>query len=211
VLTLVSGMFVALILNRKIKFTGIYLVIIIVPWVISDVVAGTMWRWLFLGGYGLLQHFIKINLPFLGDSILTTASGAMSVVIIAGVWRGMAFTTLLSLGALQTVPNEIIESAALDGANRFQRFFRIIFPLIRPTVLVMVLLTSIQGVNNVGLIYAITNGGPGGATQTTAFYLLQTGWFQGDFGMGAAISVFLFAINLSLTILYLRLIGRKVD
>jgi ABC-type sugar transport system permease subunit len=211
--TVVLGMVIALLLNRRIKFTGWYLVVIFIPWVISDVVAGTMWRWLFQPSYGLLQSWINLYLPGIGlsDHLYTTAGGAQAIVILAAVWRGLAFTTLLSLGALQTVPSEIIESASLDGANRFQRFFRIIFPLVRPTLLVMILLVTIQSVNSVGLVYAITKGEPGGATRTAAFFLLQTGWEQGDFGLGSAASVTMFFINMILTLFYLRLMGRKAD
>ncbi len=210
-LTVCLGLILALLLNRRFKFTGIYLVIIFIPWVISEVVAGTMWRWLFQPTYGLAQSWINTYAPFLGNQLYTTAHGALTIVIAAAVWRGLAFTTLLSLGALQTVPQEIIESASLDGANRFQRFFHVILPQIRATVLVMVLLTSIQSINSVGLIFSITRGGPGGATRTAAYYLLQTGWEQGDFGTGAAVSVILFLINVSLTIFYLSIIGRRRD
>ncbi|MCE7945886.1 MAG: sugar ABC transporter permease [Chloroflexi bacterium CFX4] len=210
-LTVSIGLMLALLLNRRFKFTGVYLVIIFIPWVISEVVAGTMWRWLFQPTYGLAQAWINTYLPFLGEQLYTTSSGALAIVIAAAVWRGLAFTTLLSLGALQTVPQEIIESASLDGANRFQRFFGVILPQIRSTVLVMVLLTSIQSINSVGLIFSITRGGPGGATRTAAYYLLQIGWEQGDFGTGAAVSVILFLINMSLTILYLSIIGRRRD
>lgn len=210
-LTVCLGLSLALLLNRRFKFTGIYLVIIFIPWVISEVVAGTMWRWLFQPTYGLVQSWINTYAPFLGNQLYTTANGALAIVIAAAVWRGLAFTTLLSLGALQTVPQEIIESASLDGADRFQRFFSVILPQIRATVLVMVLMTSIQSINSVGLIFSITRGGPGGATRTAAYYLLQTGWEQGDFGTGAAVSVILFLINMSLTILYLSVIGRRRD
>ncbi|MEP7286544.1 MAG: sugar ABC transporter permease [Chloroflexota bacterium] len=210
-ITVVLGVMVALLLNRRIKFTGVYLIAIFIPWIISDVVVGTMWRWLFQQTYGPIQVWIDQNAPFIGHSLYTTASGALSIVIIAAIWRGLAFTTLIALGALQTVPGEIIESAALDGANRVQRFFGVILPIIRPTVLVMVLLTSIQAINSVGLIYSITKGEPGGATRTVSFYLLQTGWSEGDFGTGSAIAVLMFGANLVLTLVYLRLIGSKRD
>jgi ABC-type sugar transport system permease subunit len=209
IVTVSLGLLIALLLNRRVRFTGIYLVLIFVPWVISDVVAGTMWRWLWQPTYGLVQNWITVNAPFLGDHVYTTASGAMLIVIAAAVWRGLAFTTLICLGALQTVPNEIIESASLDGADRFQRFFRVILPQIRPTLLVMILLATIQAINSVGLIFSITNGGPGGATKTAAYFLLETGWKNGDFGRGAAASVLMFFINLTLTFVYLRLIGRE--
>ncbi len=208
VLTIGVGMFLALLLNRRIKFTGFYLVILFIPWVLSDVVAGTMWRWLFQPEYGILQEWLYQAFPSL-DAVYTNQTGSMVMVIIASVWQALAYTTILSLGALQTVPVEVVESASLDGANRFQRFFRIILPIIRPTLLVMVLLVSIRAVNSVGLIYATTGGGPGRATQTASIYLLITGWRQGEFGLGAATSVVLLTVNIGLTIFYLSLIGRK--
>jgi ABC-type sugar transport system permease subunit len=195
-------------LNRRVRFTGIYFIFVFVPWVISDVVAGTMWRWLFQQTYGIVQMWLN---PIIDSPLFTNPNGAMGIVIAASVWRATAFTTILFLGALQTVPNEILESAALDGANRFARFFHVIFPLIRQTFLVVILLTSIRAINSVGLIFAITKGGPGTATLTTSYYLYRTGWIEGDFGAGAAISVILFLINIVLTLVYLRLVGTRAD
>jgi multiple sugar transport system permease protein len=206
VLTISLGLLLALLLNRGIRFTRFYLIVLFIPWVISDIVAGTIWRWLFQQTYGIVQVWLN---PILGASLLTTPNGAMAVVVAASVWRSLAFTTLLFLAALQTVPREILESAAIDGANRFRRFLYVIFPIIRSTVLVVLLLTSIRAINTVGLIFAITKGEPGGATVTTSYYLLRTGWEQGEFGLGAAISVSLFVINMILTIFYLRLVGSK--
>jgi ABC-type sugar transport system permease subunit len=203
-LTISLGLMLALLLNRRIKFTGFYLVLIFLPWVISDVVAGTMWRWMFQQTYGIVQVFLN---PIVGSSLYTNATGAMAIVVAASVWRSLAFTTLLFLAALQTVPNEVLESAALDGANRVQRFLSIIFPLIRSAFLVTVLLTSIRAINSVGLIFSITRGNPGGATQTASYYLLRYGWEQGDIGQGAAVSVILFAINIVLTVIYIRWVG----
>jgi len=208
VITVALGLMLALLFNRKVRYTGFYLVLIFLPWIISDVVAGTMWRWMFQQTYGIVQ--VALN-PIIGSSLYTSASGAMAIVVAATVWRSLAFTTLLFLSALQTVPTEVLESAAIDGANRFQRFRSVIFPLIRPTFFIVILLTSIRGINSVGLIYSITKGNPGGATQTASFYLLRTGWEQGDFGTGAAVSVILFLINIVLTILYVRYVGAGVE
>ncbi len=205
-LTVGLGLLVALLLNRRIRFTGGYLILIFIPWVISDVVAGTMWRWLFQQTYGIVQTWLN---PILGSSLYTNAYGAMGIVVAASVWRALAFTTLLFLAALQTVPVEVLESASLDGANRYQRFFRIIFPLIRPTFLVVVLVTSIRAINSIGIILSITKGGPGIATLTTSLYLYRTAWLEGDFGTGAAISVILFTANIALTFVYLRLVGAR--
>jgi ABC-type sugar transport system permease subunit len=163
---------------------------------------------LFQQTYGIVQVWLN---PILGSSLYTNANGAMGIIVAASVWRSLAFTTLLFLAALQTVPHEVIESAALDGANRFQRFRRMIFPIIRPTFLVILLLTSIRAINSVGIIYSLTRGQPGGATQTASFYLLRTGWEQGDLGVGAAVSVIMFLMNILMTIFYVKLVGGGVD
>jgi multiple sugar transport system permease protein len=204
-------MILALLLNRKFRFTGVYLVLLFIPWVLSDVVAGTMWRWLFQPSYGLVQEWLTANVPFIQDKVYTSQNGSMAIVILASAWQGLAFTTILSLGALQTVPNDILESSAIDGASRWQRFWQIILPIARPTLLVMLLLVSIRAVNSVGLIYATTGGGPGRATQTASVYLLLTGWKQGEFGIGAAVSVVLLAVNILLTLVYLIMINRRAD
>jgi multiple sugar transport system permease protein len=208
--TLVLGMLIALLLNRRIRYTGGYLILLFIPWVLSDVVAGTMWRWLFQPTYGLVQSWVDAFQLFGDNSLYNTAVGSRFIILGAAVWRGLAFSTILSLGALQTVPQEIIESASLDGANRFARFWRIILPNILSVILVMVLLSSIQAINSLGLVYSITRGGPGGATTTTAYYLYRTAWEEGKFDLGAAISVVLFLINVVLTILYLIIIGGSI-
>jgi ABC-type sugar transport system permease subunit len=203
VLVVGLGLLVALLINRRVKYTNWYLVVIFVPWVLSDVVAGTMWRWMFLKDYGLIQQWLT---PLFGPSIYVNPDGAMGIVILASTWRAVAFTAVLFLGALQTVPREVEESAALDGANRRQIFFRMIFPLIRPTFLIAVLLTSMRSINTVGLILATTRGGPGYATTTASVYLYRSAWGESNFARGAAVSVLLFLANVIITVIYLRLL-----
>lgn len=208
VLTVTLGMSIALLLNRKIKYTAIYLVILFIPWVLSDVVTGTIWRWLFTPRYGLVQEWISIFAP---TNLLSNPNGAMLVVIAASVWQGLAFTTILSLGALQTVSTDVIESASLDGANRVQRFFQVILPIIRPQLLVMILLVSIRAINSTGLIFSINGGGPGRATQTVSIFLLQQVTQSGNFTLSSAVSVVMMGVNLVLTVIYLTIIGRRTN
>jgi ABC-type sugar transport system permease subunit len=149
--------------------------------------------------------------PILHVSPFTNPAGAMAIVVMASVWRAVAFTTILFLGSLQTVPQEVIESAALDGANGWTSFWRVTFPIIRPTFLVAVLLTSIRGINSLGLILSIlgSSGGPGNAAQTASLYLYNAVQRDGDFGLGAAAAVLLFLVNIALTLVYLRLVTRR--
>lgn len=204
VLTVVLGMVLALLLNKRTLMTPVYIVMVFIPWVLSDVVSGTIWRWMFNQSYGLIQ--VALN-PYIDNmSILSNNDSSMAVVVAASVWRTLAFTALLFLGALQTIPGEVLEAAALDGATRWQSFWRVTFPMMLPTILVVILITSIRGINSLGLILSTTNGGPGAGTTTAAVYLYRTAWQFGDFGTAAAMAVFLFVINLVLTIAYLRVV-----
>ncbi len=210
VLTVSLSLLIAVLLNRRVKLTGMYLIFLFIPWVISDVVAGTMWRWMFQQSYGIVQYWLQ---PIFQTSLLVNQTGAMAIVIAGSVWRALAFTTILFLGALQTVSVEVLESAALDGANGWSSFWRVTFPLIRPTFLVAVLLTSIRGINSLGLILSIMgrNGGPGNATQTASLYLYNAVQRDGDFGLGSATAILLFLVNITLTVIYLRLVTNNKD
>jgi multiple sugar transport system permease protein len=200
ILVVVLGMLIAILFNQRARLNPLYMLLLFVPWVVSDVVAGTIWRWFFQQDYGLIQTLIQ---PLTGStSLYAKPDGAMAIVILATVWRSLPFTSLLFLGALQNVSPEVIESAALDGAGRVATFFRITFPIIRPTFLIAVILITIGGLNSVGVILTLTGNIP--ATQTVSIYLYEQGWQFGDFGLGAAISVVMFFINLALTLMYLQ-------
>ncbi len=197
------GMILALLLNRCSRFTSLYMTIIFIPMVLSEVVGGTMWRWMFQQSFGLVQVFLN---PYIHNiSILSRPEGAMAVVIAASVWKQLAFTALLFLGALQTVPKELFESAALDGATRSEMFWKITWVIIRPTVLLASIMTTIRGINALGLILATTQGGPGSATMTEAVFLYRTAWQFGNFGNAAALSVMMFLINVTLGVVYIRM------
>jgi multiple sugar transport system permease protein len=204
ILVVVLGMCIALLLNRRTRLTPLYMLLLFVPWVLSDVVSGTMWRWLFQQNYGILQ--VALN-PLINDtSLLSNARGAMAIVILSSVWRGLPFASLLLLGALQTVSTEIKEAASLDGASGWQSFWRITIPIISPTLLVVILLNSISGINQVGLILATTGGGPATSTVTVSVLLYREAFKYGNFGAAATLAVFMFLLNLALTLVYFRVV-----
>ena len=207
VLTLALAMCVALLLNRREFLTPVYMTILFIPWVLSDVVSGTMWRWMFQQDYGIVQ--VALN-PFVGNrSLLSNDVGAMLVMIVSSTWRSLAFTSLVLLGALQTIPKEIKEAAALEGTSDLRFFWDFTLPIIKPTLLVITLLTSIGGINSLGLILATTNGGPGNATTTASVLLFREAWKYGDFGMASALAVFMFVINMALTFVYFRVLKER--
>lgn len=207
-LTMMFAFILAVMLNRRLNYTGLFMTMIFVPWILSEVVTGVIFRWLFLPGYGLLQDLLS---PFFGDiAFLGHPQGAMGVVIGATIWRTLAFAMLLILAGLQTIPGEVYEAGAIDGANGWQSFWSITWPLVRPTTLVIVLLLTLQAINATGLFLSITNGGPGRATEVLSVSMYREAIVFFNFGYGAALAVLMLLINIVLAAIYIRTMRSEV-
>ena len=223
-LTLGGAMGIALLLRRQVRAGGLALTLIFIPWALSDVVAGIVWRLFVVPDYGLLSPFFANPALFGapgGVSVLTTPpprsllgglpfppAPAMLLLIVASAWKALPFITLLLLAALQTVPREVLESASIDGAGRVSALRFITLPLIMPTLTVAAINLMIGGVNAVGMVFGITSGGPGTATTVLSYLLYTIGFSRLDFGLAAALSVCMTLINVGLALAALRLSGR---
>ncbi len=206
-LSLGLGLMIALLLNKRVFLTPVYMTLLFIPWILSDVVSGTVWRWMLQQDYGIVQVFLN---PVLNNmTLLANDISAMFIMIIAFTWRNLAFASLILLGALQTISNDVREAAAIDGTTHIRFFFDFTIPIIKPTLLVLTLLTSIEGINSLGLILATTNGGPGNATTTSSVLLYREAWVYGDFGMAAALAVLMFLINMMLAFFYFQVLREK--
>lgn len=205
-LVMLLGLGLALVFNRKLRGNGVYMTLIFIPWMISEIVAGIMWRWMFLPNIGVLQNFLGPLLATGGESFrfLATGSGAMGVVVAATLWRSLAFATLLLLAGLQTIPGELGEAAAIDGANRWQNFWRVTWPLLLPTAQVTLVFMSIQAVNAVGMFLSITRGGPGRTTEVISLQMYREALEFNNWGYAGALAVVMFAINALLALVYIR-------
>lgn len=200
--TVSLAFFLALLLNRRVRFSGLYMTFIFIPWMLSEVVTGVIFRWLFLPGYGLLQEFLS---PLFGGiSFLGHPQGALGVVIAATVWRTLAFAMILLLAGLQTISRDVNEAASIDGAGAWQTFRYITWPLMRSTTMVVLLLLTLQAINATGVFLSITNGGPGRATEVLSVSMYREALLFFNFGYGAAIAVVMLLVNLILAVVYLR-------
>lgn len=219
-LTMIAGFVIAQMLNRKLRLSAFYITVIFVPWVLSDVVVGLIFRLFIVPDYGLFSAFFADPqiFPPRGISILTTPAApalvsgvpfppapALIYLIFASAWKALPFITLLILAALQTVSREVIESASIDGADGWRTVRYITFPLILPTLIVALFNLTLNGVNGVGLVFSLTGGGPGTATEVLSYLLYTIGFGRLDFGRAAALSVFMAVINLTLILLTLRI------
>jgi multiple sugar transport system permease protein len=184
--------------------------IFIVPMVIPPVVAALIWRILFTPSVSILDWALKtLNLPH--PAWLSDPSLALPAIIIADIWEWTPFCLLLLLAGLQALPEEPMEAARIDGASRWGLFRHILWPLLQPTFAVVVLFRVIDSIRAFPLIYVMTEGGPGFATEATNFYAYREGFTYSDVGYSSAMVVIMFFITLAVTLLIPRVIRTEVD
>jgi multiple sugar transport system permease protein len=211
-LELVLGLLAALAIHRARILTGLTRAAVLLPWAIPTVLAAVMWLFLVNPAFGL----IPMAMRFLGFSassqvLLAHPASAWAVIIATDVWKNTPFMTLMLLAGLQLIPADLYEAAAVDGASRWQAFWRITLPLLTPAILVALIFRTAQAFMVFGQIYTLTGGGPGNATETLAFLNYQAILNDMRFGYGAALSVLIFLGSLAFALLYLGTLGLQVQ
>jgi multiple sugar transport system permease protein len=193
----VAGMGIALLINGKMRGLRLARTLLLIPPMIAPAVIGLNFRWLFNEQYGLFDAALRdLHLPVI--PWLSDPDWALVSVIIADVWQNTPLLVLLFLAGLQSLPQEPLEAASVDGASAWRTFWSIILPLLRPVVLIALMLRIIDTFRTFDIVWLMTQGGPGGATTliTVEAYLLA---FQGvDFGHAAAVSYIALAMSLVL-------------
>ena len=209
-LTMILGFIIALLLNRNVRLSGVYITLLFIPWTIADLLAGMVFRLLVVPDYGLLSGILQnpAIIPPNGLSVLTDVSPrpwvgdfpfppapAMIYLIMASSWRALPFVTILLLAAMQTIPNEIIDSSRIDGASGWRVVRYIMVPLMLPTMVVALFSLTLSGMNGVGMVFSLTGGGPGTATEVLSYMLYSIGWNQLRFGRAAALALMIAVVN----------------
>lgn len=200
------GLGLALVLNRKMRFRAVYRTLLMVPWAMPQFVAAFAWLFLFnsQGGYidTVLPHLGLPPVPWLSDP-----AWALTSVIIVNIWLGIPFMTVTLLGGLQSIPAELYEASAIDGARRWQSFRYVTLPMLRPIAFLVTLIDVIWTFNVFAVIFLITQGGPFNRSQTL-FTFAWTQSFLGAqrFGLGGAYGMIILVILLVFTIFYSRML-----
>ena len=195
ILELVLGMVIALVLNRSFRGRGLVRTIAIIPWALPTAIMALAWTWIFNDQYGVVNDilmrlgFIDSGINWLGDPTL-----AMVSVITADVWKTTSFVSILLLAGLQSIPEDLYEAHAIEGATPWQSFRQITLPLVMPQILIAALFRFAQSFGIFDLIQVMTEGGPGGATEMVALYIYDNVRRYLDFGYGAALVVITFLI-----------------
>jgi len=198
----VLGLVSAMALRREIRFRRIFSSIILLPNAAPEVVAGFMWISMLAGGeHATLSRIVSFFGIAPADWLNTFP---LAMIIIVNTWRGIATAMILLTAGLSTIPNEIYEAARMDGATPSQMFRRITLPLMMPTILLYMLISAVSTIAVFGLVYALTRGGPGGATELISIYIYNQSFTAFQLGYGAAVAVVALVISLILGIAYVR-------
>ncbi|HXG50314.1 MAG TPA: sugar ABC transporter permease [candidate division Zixibacteria bacterium] len=205
---LVVGLGLALAMNRSFRGRGWLRAAVLVPWAIPTVVCSQMWRFIFNDRYGLL-NFLLFGADVRSYWVPLAEPGpALAAVAVAEIWKTAPFAALILLAGLQTIPDELYEAAAIDGATAWQKFRHITLPMLKPAFLLALLFRTIDGLRVFDLVFVMTQGGPADATNVLSFYGYKKTFAEGSIGYGSAVAVIVFALAMLLALGYLGALRR---
>jgi multiple sugar transport system permease protein len=195
---------VAVLLNQKLRWVSFYRAAYFLPVVSSTVAASLIWTWLFSPNFGPINYFLeRIGIP--GPAWLGSTTWAMPAVIIMSVWKGFGTNMLIFLAGLQGIPLELEEAAMIDGANRWQRFWRVTWPLLTPTTFFVLVVSCIASFQVFEQVFVMSEGGPAYATTLLGLFIYLNAFRYNNMGYAAAAAYVLFAIIMVITLLQFRL------
>jgi multiple sugar transport system permease protein len=205
--TMAVGLFLAVAMNRKIRFISFYRTVAYATVAISTISEAIVFIWLFDPSYGVVNYFLGwIGVP--PQQFLNSPSEALYVIVIMTIWGWTGFSVVIYLAALQGVPQMLIEAAAIDGAGPWRTFRRITLPLLSPASLFLVVWLTINAFQLFDEVYLSTQGGPLNATTVLVYYLYNQAFQQFNFGYASAIAYFLFLVIIVVTVIQFR-VGRR--
>ncbi|MGH2534928.1 MAG: carbohydrate ABC transporter permease [Thermomicrobiales bacterium] len=203
---LVLGVIIALVINSNFKGRGLVRTSMLIPWAIPTVVSALMWQWMFNDVYGVINDLLQYRIGIIDEKVawLSNTSTAMAAIIAVDVWKTTPFMALLLLAGLQIIPGDVYEAATVDGASKWQQFWQITLPLLRPALLVALIFRSMDAFRIFDAIYVMKSYAPD--TMSIAIFTQQTLIGIGRLGEGSAAAVVIFLSIGIMVILYTRLV-----
>lgn len=183
-------------------------IVVIIPWIISNVVAALLFRWVFLNDIGLASYLLAL-VGVSDFQPLTSPAGAMSLLITVSVWKRIGYAMIILLAGIKGIPEDYFEAARIDGANAWQAFRRITLPLLKTPLLLVSIVLTLSNINTVETPLVTTGGGPDDATRVLAIDVYERAFTNFDLGGATALALLMFAGNILLVIGYVRLSGWK--
>ncbi|MFN4273893.1 MAG: sn-glycerol-3-phosphate ABC transporter permease UgpA [Aliihoeflea sp.] len=200
----------AVMVNRMIRSRDSYTTLLVWPYAVAPAIAGVLWWFIFNPTLGILPYVL--DMMGYNWNHRRSSSDAMIMVIIAAAWKQISYNFLFFLAGLQSIPNSLLEAAAIDGASRMKRFWTIVFPLLSPITFFLLVVNIVYAMfDTFGVIHATTEGGPAQATNILVYKVYRDGFVNLNIGSSAAQSVILMSIVIILTVIQFRYIERRVN
>lgn len=204
------GLVLAVILNQKLKGASFFRTVFFIPMVLSTVVVGLLWSTVLNSQVGMVNALLRIiGLGRLAHDWLGDPRFAIYAVCAAIIWQFFGLYMIMFLAALQNIPHEIMEAAAIDGANDANTFFRVTLPMVWPTVITAVILCIAGSMRSFDLVFVLTQGGPAHATELMATYMYNKTFSVYKYGYGSAISLIIFVISFGMILASQKLMAIK--
>ncbi|RFB17446.1 sugar ABC transporter permease [Bacillus sp. HNG] len=205
------ALFIALLLNRKIRGAKLFRTIGFLPVVLSTVVISLTWSLIYNSRNGLINEVLRaVGLDSLAQNWLGDTKWTMIAVLVVVIWQFVGLYMIIFLAALQNVPGEVLEAAKMDGASEWATTWKITVPMIWDTILVAIILCISGSLKTFDLIYVMTNGGPAHSTDVMALYMFNETFSKLQYGYGSAVSVFIFFFSLILIAIVNKVLGKKM-
>ena len=207
---LASSLFVATVANQRIPGFAVYRAMLIWPYALSPAIAGLVWGLMMNPNFGLGALLLR-RVTGIEFNYLTSSISAILFLAIAATWKMFGYNIVFFLAGLQALPTELMEAASLDGAGAWQKFWRVMFPLLSPTTFFLLIMNMLYAFFEIfGLVHITTQGGPGQATNLLVFNLYKDGFIGMDTGFASAQSIVLLIFVAILTFLQFRYVGERV-
>lgn len=205
-----TSLALAIFADRIIRFAMVYKTLLIVPYAVAPVIAGVLWVFMFSPSIGVVTYYLgKLGYDW---NHLMNENQAMTLIVIASVWKQISYNFLFFLAGLQSIPKALIEAASIDGAGPWRRFWNIQLPLLSPTTFFLLVINIVYAFfDTFGIIDAATHGGPGQSTSILVYKVYLDGFKALDLGGSAAQSVILMFIVVVLTVIQFRYVEKKVQ
>ncbi len=209
---LLLGLLTGVLLNRSFWWRGVARALVIIPWALPSVIIALMWSWMYDFNLGLIND-LGLRLGLLAEPVpwLAQPRTAFWAVVLVLIWQGFPFFAIVVLAGLQSIPRDLYEAAAVDGATAWQGFVRITLPCLMPVLMTALLLRTIWVANSLDVILVMTGGGPGYATHTLPLYAFIKAYSSLEFGYGSALALILTVMLMGVVALYIWRLQREQD
>lgn len=198
----------ALLLNRPFRGRAAVRTLLVLPWIVSQLLAALLWRWVLSPDIGPIAYWMSVLADARVDVFGTTGTAMLGLVLV-NVWRTFPYAMILTMAALQTIPTEVLEAAAVDGAGPFQRLRSITLPMIKSTVLIALIILTINAVNMIELPLILTGGGPINVTDLLGLRVFREAFVLQNFGFASAVATVMFGINIIISLAYIRVLRHE--